>query len=192
MRILRSADYRRMKWKNGGGETVEIAVFPAHATLDNFAWRISMATVASDGSFSIFADCDRTLSLLSGNGLTLAYDGGMGMHLTTASAPYAFPADAATTATLTDGRVTDLNVMSRRTLMSHSVARMGVDGETSLHADKGSVLFCQNGRMAVTRGGTVASLAAQDSLIIGDNAAAGLTLSGKASFFLIRFNEIPQ
>ena len=26
--ILRAKDYRRMPWKNGGGETVEIAVFP--------------------------------------------------------------------------------------------------------------------------------------------------------------------
>ncbi|GBQ84457.1 hypothetical protein AA13595_1415 [Gluconacetobacter johannae DSM 13595] len=182
-----------MKWKNGGGETVEIAVFPAHATLDNFAWRISMATVASDGSFSIFDDCDRTLSILSGKGMTLAGAGGAGVHLTTAGAPYAFPADAATTATLTDGRVTDLNVMSRRTIMSHSMTRMTVDGEASVQTTGGTIaLFCHDGRLAATRGGTVVSLAAQDCLIVDDMAGQSLNLSGKASFFTIRFNEIPQ
>ena len=41
MRILRAPDYRRMPWKNGGGETTEIAVFPAGAGLDDFDWRVS-------------------------------------------------------------------------------------------------------------------------------------------------------
>ena len=47
MKILRSNDYRRMPWKNGGGETVEIAVSPERAPLSDFDWRISMATATS-------------------------------------------------------------------------------------------------------------------------------------------------
>ncbi len=43
-----------MPWKNGGGETAEIAVFPPSADLSEFGWRISMATVSSDGPFSAF------------------------------------------------------------------------------------------------------------------------------------------
>src|SRR3712207_8945836 len=34
MKILRSSEYRRMPWKNGKGETVEIAVFPPNASVD--------------------------------------------------------------------------------------------------------------------------------------------------------------
>ncbi len=70
MRILRAADHKRMPWKNGGGETVEIAVAPQDAALGDFDWRISMATVAADGPFSIFPGIDRTLSILSGSGMT--------------------------------------------------------------------------------------------------------------------------
>lgn len=72
MQLLRARDYRRMPWKNGGGETVEIAVFPTNAGVDAFDWRISIATVATNGPFSIFPGIDRTLSILSGEGMTLS------------------------------------------------------------------------------------------------------------------------
>ena len=45
MRTLREADYRRMPWKNGGGETIEMMVSPAGASFDTFDWRVSMAYV---------------------------------------------------------------------------------------------------------------------------------------------------
>jgi uncharacterized protein len=51
MRVLTPSDYKRMPWKNGGGETTEIAVFPPGASLDAIAWRLSMASVAADGPF---------------------------------------------------------------------------------------------------------------------------------------------
>ena len=80
MRILRASTYRRMPWKNGGGETTEIAVSPEGAGLDDFAWRISMARVDGDGPFSAFAGVDRTLSILEGEGLRLEIAGRAGGH----------------------------------------------------------------------------------------------------------------
>ena len=56
MRIIRPADLVRMPWKNGGGETTEIAVSPEAAGLDRFDWRVSMARVARNGPFSEFAE----------------------------------------------------------------------------------------------------------------------------------------
>ena len=50
-----------MPWKNGGGETAEIAVSPPGAALDDFDWRLSMARVETDGPFSAFPGIDRTL-----------------------------------------------------------------------------------------------------------------------------------
>ena len=55
--------------------TTEIAVFPADAGLEDFAWRLSMATVASDGPFSSFAGVDRTLAVLEGEGIVLSVEG---------------------------------------------------------------------------------------------------------------------
>ena len=54
MRILRASDHRVMLWKNGGGSTTEIAVFPPGAGIGAFDWRVSMASVVGDGAFSAF------------------------------------------------------------------------------------------------------------------------------------------
>ncbi|SFQ22142.1 HutD protein [Ectopseudomonas toyotomiensis] len=41
--LLDLATARVMPWKNGGGETLELAIAPAGAGLEDFAWRISSA-----------------------------------------------------------------------------------------------------------------------------------------------------
>jgi environmental stress-induced protein Ves len=118
MRILRASTYRRMPWKNGGGETTEIAVSPEGAGLDDFAWRISMARVDGDGPFSAFAGVDRTLSILEGEGLRLEIAGRPAVTIGGDTAPFAFPADEKTDSVLLGAAVTDLNVMSRRASLS--------------------------------------------------------------------------
>lgn len=122
MKILRAADHKRMPWKNGGGETVEIAVFPEGAGLSDFDWRISMARVDGDGPFSEFAGIERTLAILEGAGIILDVDGDI-RRLTIDSAPHSFPADRPTSARLIDGTVIDFNVMSRRGKVAHEVRR---------------------------------------------------------------------
>ena len=114
MHILRADNYRRMRWKNGGGETAEIAVFPEGAGLDDFDWRISMARVEAGGPFSLFPGVDRTLSIIDGEGLLLSVKGRIPIGLTCRSIPLTFPADVATSAALIAGPITDLNVMTRR------------------------------------------------------------------------------
>lgn len=123
LRILRAADHRRMPWKNGRGETVEIAVWPETAGLDGFEWRISMAGVTEDGDFSIFPGIDRSLAVLSGDGIELQLQGS-GLHrLTRDAPPLAFPADVPVSARLLGQPITDLNVMTRRGLWSHELRR---------------------------------------------------------------------
>jgi environmental stress-induced protein Ves len=62
-------------WKNGGGSTTQIAVFPPDAGFDDFDWRVSLATIADDGAFSEFPGVERTLALVDGHGMTLEIDG---------------------------------------------------------------------------------------------------------------------
>ena len=57
VRLLTPNDYRSMPWKNGAGRTTEIAVHPAGAALDAFAWRVSIADIERDGPFSRFPAC---------------------------------------------------------------------------------------------------------------------------------------
>lgn len=185
MRILRTAGYKRMPWKNGGGETVEIAVSPEGAGLADFDWRVSMAGVAVDGPFSIFPGIDRTLSILEGEGLLLSVEGGKPVLLTQASDPFAFPADVAVSASLAGGPVTDLNVMTRRSALAHRVTRLAVDGPQSLELSASAgLLFCHRGSLQGKIGGKPFSLRGGETLLF-DGGETGLMLSGIASCYLI-------
>jgi environmental stress-induced protein Ves len=161
MRIIRAADCLVMPWKNGGGTTTEIAVAPEGASLDDFDWRISMAHVGQDGPFSSFPGIDRTLSVLTGGGITLAFGDGERVRLDRTSAPYPFAADRAVDGQLVDGPIDDLNVMSRRGRWRHRVERLS--GAGSLTANEGLlVLVARKGDWQVNG----ATLAGGDSAVL--------------------------
>lgn len=173
MRIIRAADCLVMPWKNGGGTTTEIAVAPEGATLDDFDWRISMAHVGQDGPFSSFPGIDRTLSVLTGSGITLAFSDGERVRLDRGSAPYPFAADRAVDGLLASGPIDDLNVMSRRGRWRHRVERLS--GAGSLAASEGLlVLVARKGDWLVND----ASLAAGDSAILDAPGRVELAVSG--------------
>ena len=186
MKLLRAGDHKRMPWKNGGGETVEIAVSPDGAGLAEFDWRVSMATVATDGPFSVFPGIDRTLSILEGEGMTLFIEGRAPERLTQASAPLPFAADAPTSATLIDGTIIDLNVMTRRGRFKHSVQRVSVDGAAKL-APRGGIilLLCHHGHAEVAN----LSLSALDCLLVSAG-GQDVSVSGKAELFQIDIQAI--
>lgn len=102
-------------WKNGGGETAEIAVSPAGAGFDDFDWRISTAIVAQSGPFSGFPGVDRVLTVIEGGAMELTV-AGEARHLDAGSDPFAFPGDAPAAAVLTGPALLDFNVMVRRPL----------------------------------------------------------------------------
>ncbi|WP_331372105.1 HutD/Ves family protein [Sinorhizobium chiapasense] len=186
MKILRSNEYRRMPWKNGGGETVEIAVSPERASFSDFDWRISMATVASDGSFSSFPGIDRTLSILEGAGMTLAIEGRPPKLLTVADPPLSFPAEAPTSATLRDGPVIDLNVMTRRGVLKHRVRRLHVEGSQSLESHaRELIVFCHRGSVTLATEGVTATLHALDAAILVQPLPLTLTADIASGLFLV-------
>ncbi|MBB5573859.1 MULTISPECIES: HutD/Ves family protein [Rhizobium] len=187
MKLLRASDHKRMPWKNGGGETVEIAVSPDGAGLADFDWRVSMATVATDGPFSVFPGIDRTLSILEGEGMTLFIEGREPERLTQASDPLPFAADAPTSATLIDGTITDLNVMTRRGRYTHSVWRVSVDGNSEVAFKGGtSVVLCHRGNVEID--GT--ALAVGDCLLLSNDGATRHLVSGQAQLFCIAIEAI--
>lgn len=167
MQWLKAADYRRTPWKNGGGVTAEIAVFPAGAGLDDFGWRLSMAEVAVDGPFSAFPHIDRTLTVLSGrmalNGHTLGPD----------DPPFSFDGGLAVNANLLDGPVTDLNVMTRQGHFHHHVKRRVLQAGEQLAAGDGP-LFA----FALDDG--VAGLARLDALALAAGEMALVNTGGPA------------
>ena len=98
------------RWRNGGGETREIISYPPGKT--EFDWRISIATIASDGDFSVFPGIDRIITLLDGE-VALYRDGQLHQQLQV-NTPYAFAGEEAISARLTAGTSHDFNIMARR------------------------------------------------------------------------------
>ena len=161
MRIIRASSCRVMPWKNGGGSTTEIAVFPADASLDTFEWRISTAHVGTDGPFSSFPGIDRTLAVLTGEGIALASDEGSVM-LERASAPHSFPGEQAITGRLIGGPIDDLNVMTRRGIWQHHMKWMSGPGPH--HLTCGTLLML----VARSDGWTVDARDAEQQIGTGD------------------------
>lgn len=179
--IRKAADHRRMRWKNGMGETVEIAIHPDGADTDNFIWRVSTATVSEDGPFSVFPEIDRNLSILTGAGLTLDLAGHR-TRLDVTSAAFEFPGDRPTMAMLIDGPITDLNVMTRRGMARSWVHRHVVQDQIHLdHKGGCTLIFIAQGE--VTQAGHI--LGPGDCLDIRGG-SGGLTLSGHGMVYEIR------
>lgn len=183
MRLLPAAQHRTMPWKNGGGSTTEIAVAPDGAGLDDFDWRISMALVATDGPFSAFPGVDRTLAVLQGNGLVLHGLPDGPVRLEREGEPFGFPADAAVSATLADGPITDLNVMTRRGRFRSRVRRIA--GPASLDPDTAVAFVLAEApcRVAVDDTAPV-ELARHDALRLDRAAGRGLAIAGDHAWLI--------
>jgi len=188
MKLLRAKNHRRMPWKNGGGVTTEIAVFPADASLEDFGWRLSMATVASDGPFSSFAGVDRTLAVLDGEGIVLSVEGQPDVRVTQSATPASFAADQPTSAALIAGPITDLNAMSRRGRWTHEMQRLVVQGQAAI-ADGGeiAIVFCASGSTAISDGEESLSLSRHDAAIVR---TLPLEASGKADLYIVRLAKV--
>ncbi len=112
MRILRPRDYKVMPWKNGGGTTTEIMVWPEGASVARgFDWRVSTANVAGDGPFSLFGGYRRKLMILSGEGLALQSPAFGEVKLRRADKAFEFDGGAELSSRLLGGPVCDFNVM---------------------------------------------------------------------------------
>lgn len=133
--LLDPATARAMPWKNGGGSTVELAISPVGADLEDFAWRISTAQVAVDGAFSSFPGIDRSLAVLAGNGVCLQRADGQREMLLSGGAITVFGGEEAISAQLLDGPITDLNLMTRRGVWKHELQLLEWQGEQALQND---------------------------------------------------------
>jgi environmental stress-induced protein Ves len=137
------AQLRASPWKNGGGVTREIACHPPSANMQDFDWRISIAHIARDGDFSVFAGVDRVITLLEGGGVHLSSADSSVLHaLNTPLQPFAFSGDAAVHGRLLNGDCHDLNVMTRRSVCQAEVRVLRRD-ETLLPAPAGWLMAIQ-------------------------------------------------
>lgn len=124
-----------MPWKNGGGRTREIAVYPPGAGMENFLWRVSVAEIAQAGPFSLFPGIERQLVLLDGSGVVLE----LPEECRRLSNPYQalrFAGEAPVRCAPLNGRCQALNVMTRR---GGAEARLKVSHGAHPIADAGAL-----------------------------------------------------
>jgi len=149
-----------MAWRNGGGETRELAVWPPGAALDAFEWRVSVATIARSGPFSRFAGSTRTAVLIDGRGLRLA-DGRTHIALAERFAQATFAGAPAWECELMEGPVQVLNVMVRQGLEAQ--VRVIRDDASVTRAAAHRIAYAACGPCGVALGDERLELAAGDA-----------------------------
>jgi uncharacterized protein len=186
--LIRGVDLVASPWKNGGGVTREVAVYPEGASMDAFAWRVSIAEVAQDGAFSRFAGIDRMLVLLDGAGMVL-HEGerthALGKPLDVAR----FAGETGIDATLVDGPTRDFNLMIRRDAVrgTLNIWRAGESHEMDAHT---VLLYCAEGGVGVrVNAGEPIAIGRGDTLRIDDCSARIETL-GHGALLAIALRDL--
>jgi uncharacterized protein len=187
LRCLSPVDFRHMHWKNGGGLTREVAVWPPDARLDSFAWRVSIADIEVGGPFSAFPQCDRVIVQLAGEPMGLTHEGG-GETPLSLLVPHAFSGDDATTCRLA-GPARDFNVITRRDRARAyvSVERLAANAVLQARSTDGEVQLAY-----VVDGGIVARAGSDAVQVLADAAVVAsredaLELRGEASSSAVVF-----
>jgi environmental stress-induced protein Ves len=183
-RIIRNSEHSVMPWKNGQGSTSQIDIVPAGASFPEgeFLWRLSSATVATAGPFSLFPDCDRWLVVLSGQGLSLN-----GKTLGPFS-PVQFRGEENIHAELLQNAVVDLGLIYRRDKVQAQMTVVQLAEMTSLELsrDAGSAyVYCVSGK--VTCGPQV--LSPGDSCFIQDSDLKISCAETRALLILIKIQK---
>lgn len=160
--IIRAAQCTPVRWRNGGGFTLEIATWPEHASLETFLWRVSVATIDAPGPFSRFPGIDRSLTLIDGAGMVLhetawsptAAVAGATATFDTRAHPLTlwdtlpFSGEVDVTSSLPDGPTRDFNLMWRRGSCQGVVDVLhGADQRTV--APGSTVFYCARGGFQV-------------------------------------------
>jgi environmental stress-induced protein Ves len=190
MRVLRAADRIATPWKNGGGVTREVIAYPPGADLDAFEWRISLAEIEADGPFSTFPGVDRVLTVIHGAGLMMTVDDRM-LALDDASPPLAFAGEAAVTARLTDGPISDLNVMVRRHKWRARSRRLTVTGAGQVAARARATLVLALDPLRILRPGGEIELAPLDAVLL-EHGHSNLSLSGRGRTLISEISVDPE
>lgn len=167
-RVIAANEYRRERWRNQLGWTREICRHPDNA--DDWDWRLSIAEIECNSTFSVFPGTDRALMLLSGKGLRLRFEDGECVELL---APYdvaRFAGERPLIGELIEGPTHDFNLMWRRDRLAASFWRRPLVGTMvmfveaadtwALHLLSGHLQFDGQTRLPAMHSGDTAILTA--------------------------------
>jgi len=187
LRLTRGCDRLAQSWKNGGGETSQIAVHPPAATMDDFEWRVSMARVTHAGPFSHFTGVDRTLAVIEG---TLSIDFGTAdgdVVLGAGSQPLRFPGDTAVMGRPLGSPVMDLNLMTRRGRWTGTIERRPGPVKEAIKIQSSCVIVLFTGNGTLYHEGRAVRMNPWDTAQVFE-ADSVLGVSSREAIFVLRLS----
>jgi environmental stress-induced protein Ves len=185
-----------MPWKNGRGETREIAIFPEQASLEDFDWRVSTAKLEGYSVFSSFPGVDRSVGVLDGGPLVISRPGSdatrNGRSVIPVMGCTSFPGEASIIAHLPAGadQVTDFNVMTRRRKYRHVLDSCALHGDANVRGCH-VVLQCVKGCLEVhsEAGDDSTTLSAGEAVVASGEGRCDVELhlsSASAQLYVVR------
>lgn len=150
--LIRASERPMVAWKNRGGQTRELMCWPPGASMASFRWRLSVAKIASDGPFSSFPGYDRSLVLLSGAGMDLAF-AERTQRVDPEHSRVDFAGEADLHCRLLAGPTSDFNLMVARGEVA-SLSDYAVSGDCTLAAAAGEwiALYLCSGEVQTEQG----------------------------------------
>lgn len=151
-----------MPWKNGGGETWEIA---RDVETDDYDWRLSVAEVRQSGPFSAFPGYERIIVQLEGPPMRLTHP--TGTKELGSLVPYAFSGDLSTEGSVTS-TARDFNVIYRRgKVRAQAEALIAAGDHVLMSGPPGTLaLHIVRGAAMLLRGAEETPLLAGDTLLV--------------------------
>ena len=193
LRHLRENDYRRMRWKNGGGWTTELYSHPLGDGDEGFGWRISIADIESDSAFSTFPQCDRWIALLEGSGMRLEFDEAPPAVLDERLHFVPFSGDWHTGGRLVDGPVRDFNLIARRDLWQCEVRQRPLVGSMLFAASAADMWFVYvaAGSARIEHRSGLPEISAGESLLIETDGEGGsVVIDGGGELVVIKLTAL--
>ncbi len=187
---LLAADRFASPWKNGGGTTSEVAVFPGGATMDDFQWRVSIAEVTAPGAFSNFPQVDRVLAVIEGRLSLRIAEATEPVLLSPAIDAHGFPGDIAAFGEPLDGPVRDLNVMVRRGAWEATTRVLRPAGRVIVSDLTDTVIFVAMGETLLRHTSDSLRLGRLDAAFVEGASGQQVELVGEHPVYVIRLSSI--
>jgi len=171
MRILRTAGFTALPWKNGLGVSRVIASDPPGAGYDNLSWQVGTTAITADCPFSSLPCTDRQFTLLEGTGVELKCSApAEGVSVTksvdTPFVPFVFRGDWKTDCRLLGGGVQVFNVMTRRGRATAKLRITRWDGDMLCEQHPGETLLAVMLSGSAVVAGEVAPVGANDTVVL--------------------------
>jgi uncharacterized protein len=161
MEIIPAASLKEQRWRNGGGVTREVAA-GAVGTDGLPAWRLSLADIGTDGSFSEFPGMDRIFTVVDGDVAFLTVNGTQ--HQMERFRPFRFDGGSSAECSLPTGPCRALNVMARRGIWGAGLLIVELSKKQPLSVADGQFLVLLQGQAQATADDAVHPLNTYDTV----------------------------